>query len=116
MAAVRRWTALNSLLPLLLEAKIRCAHQLGEELELAVDSVVDIQTVVVVAVEGASATPHQTPLKVRLESFHKQPVQASATEIGEMIHECEGELVLTLTNKKVRQDVIPRELFYLTSL
>jgi len=33
-----------------------------------------------------------------------------------MIHECEGELVLKLTNKKVRQDVIPGELFYLTSL
>ena len=25
-----------------------------------------------------------------------------APEIGEMTHECEGELVLTLTNKKVR--------------
>lgn len=71
---MRRWTALNSLLPLQVEAKIRCAHQVGEELELVVDSVVDIQTVVVVAVEGASATPNQTPLKVRLESFHKQPV------------------------------------------
>ena len=56
----------NSVLPALLEATTRCVHQVGDEVELVVDWVVDIQTVVVVAVEGASVTPHQTPLKVRL--------------------------------------------------
>lgn len=56
----------NSVLPALLEATTRCVRQVGDEVELVVDWVVDIQTVVVVAVEGASVTPHQTPLKVRL--------------------------------------------------